>query len=219
MKKYEHLRKKALEFRNRNFSLGDICERLRLPKTTVYYWIKDVDVPLRKKERTQKQKNSWRYARAVFQKKCALKREDAYNQGAAEFHLLSQDRSFIDFVVAYICEGYKKSRNTVSIANSDLAVILLGHKWIKKFTSNKIDYSLQFHVDQDIEKLKIFWADNLGIELDKIRIQRKSNSGKMSKRNWRSEYGVFTVRSNDTYFRSRLQAWIDFVRKDWLNRV
>jgi DNA-binding XRE family transcriptional regulator len=36
-------------------------------------------------------------------------------------------------------------------------------------------------------------------------------------RNWRSRWGVLTIRTSDTYFRARLQAWIDRLNEEWLD--
>jgi hypothetical protein len=65
--------------------------------------------------------------------------------------------------------------------------------------------------------LRNYWAGQLEIEPDMIRLQRKSNSGQLRKRTWRSVYGVLSIRVNDTLFRSRLQGWIDCLRDQWLD--
>ena len=51
----------------------------------------------------------------------------------------------------------------------------------------------------------------------RFRLQRKSNSGKLAGRKWRSRHGVLTVGANDTQLRARLQACIDLVRRSWLH--
>lgn len=58
-------------------------------------------------------------------------------------------------------------------------------------------------------------GETLGIDGSVIRMQRKSNSNQLARRNWRSRHGVLTVGVGDTYLRSRLQAWIDRIREDW----
>ena len=52
---------------------------------------------------------------------------------------------------------------------------------------------------------------------EKVRFQRKSNSGNLNGRKWRSRYGVLTAAIHDTYFRARLQAWIDLLKICWLD--
>jgi len=213
MKKYEHLREKAIRFRDKGMSLGDICERLSLNKTTVYYWIKDTE----SLKATKKQKKSAIAAGKVSHKKFKKLREDAYDLGIEQYNKFTKEKTFKDFVVIYLTEGYRRSRNSVSIANSNENIVLLSYKWIKKLANpkRKMIYSLQCHADNNENELKEYWSKLLGIEAELIRVIRKSNSGKMSGRNWRSKYGVFSVGVSDTYLRSRIQAWMDLLQKEW----
>ena len=48
-----------------------------------------------------------------------------------------------------------------------------------------------------------------------IKATRKSNSGSLKGRQFRSVYGLLTLEMGDTYLRARLQAWMDFVRSQW----
>ena len=123
---------------------------------------------------------------------------------------------FRDFVVLYIAEGYKRCRNTVSLANSDPQIIRLAWKWIDRFSCREPYLNLQYHRDQDPVQLTEFWMAALGIRQDQISLIRKSNSGNLQRRVWRCRYGVASVVSRDTYFRAELQAWIDGVTADWL---
>jgi hypothetical protein len=115
----------------------------------------------------------------------------------------------------YIGEGTKRNRNSVAICNSDPAVVKLGANWICRLARNPVSYSFQHHADQDPAELCAYWAALLGVHSSEIRFQRKSNSGRLGGRAWRSRYGVLQVRSADTYLRARLQAWMDCVRAEW----
>jgi hypothetical protein len=64
-----------------------------------------------------------------------------------------------------------------------------------------------------------FWAIYLGVEPALFRLQRKSNSGRLKGRNWRSRRGVLTVNVDDTQLRARLQGWIDRVQEGWLDSL
>jgi hypothetical protein len=109
--------------------------------------------------------------------------------------------------------------NSVSLCNSDPAIVLIGARWIRRLTDNRVCYSIQYHVDQDLDELCRFWASQLEIEPASIRLQRKSNSNELSGRKWRSQHGVLAVAVGDTYLRARLQAWMECVREEWLNSV
>ena len=152
---------------------------------------------------------------AAMVRKHRENREAAYWQGRAEAPALLAESGFRDFVVLYLAEGYKRGRNAVSICNSDPAVMELAHVHLSVLAERGLDYGLQYHRDQDPDALRAFWADRLGIEPEQIALQRKSNSGGLKGRKWRSRYGVLTIRIGDTHLRARLEAWMDQLRCDW----
>ena len=209
--RYDHLREKAISLRTKqNMTLDEIVERLALPKTTIYYWIKDIPIP-----RTEKQTLAQRNGTAAMQAKFAAIREKAYEQGLAEAPELLRDPTFRDFVVLYMAEGYKRNRNVVSFVNSDPRMVKLAYHWIIRLTDKKPTFSLQYHADHDVDELKQFWGELLDIEADQIKVIRKSNSNQLKGRQFRSVHGLLTVTTNDTYFRSRLEAWMDIVKSQW----
>ena len=210
--KYDHLRKKAIALRREKaMTLDEIVDCLSLPKTTVYTWIKDIPIP-----QTEKQTAAQRRKAQQVREKYAALRDAAYQQGWNEAPTLLQDLSFRDFVVLYMAEGSKRNRNVVEFVNSNPHMIVLAHRWIAEFTTNpRIYYRLQYHVDQNVDQLKAYWAEQLSVDSACIKVLRKSNSGQLSGRRFRSRYGILSIRVNDTYLRSRLQAWIDFVQAEW----
>ena len=149
----------------------------------------------------------------------AERRRQAYDRGWDEYPDLIREPTFLDFICIYIGEGYKRSRNTVSVANSDPRVIRLADHWIRYFAVNKVTYQFQFHPDQDPAYLRRFWSEGLGVDPILITYQRKSNSGRLSGRTWRSKHGVLTVRAHDTALRHRLQAWIDRTQDGWIDSL
>ena len=70
-----------------------------------------------------------------MQRKYRLLREAAYAQGAREYDELAVDPTFRDFVCLYVAEGYKRDRNTVSICNSDPAVMQMATRWIRSLSN------------------------------------------------------------------------------------
>ena len=208
-----YIRDKAREMRiESNLSLDEIAERLALPRTTVFYWVRDLPINRSARPRSLAQLNG----SIAMQAKYRRLREEAYEEGRESFDELAQDPTFRDFVNLYLAEGYKRNRNTVSVCNSDPAVVVLCHRWICRLSTRKPDYWVQYHAAQDIDELKRFWGEQLGISPDQVRLQRKSNSNQLSGRTWRSVHGVLTVRVCDTLLRSRLQGWLDRLRESWL---
>jgi hypothetical protein len=150
-----------------------------------------------------------------MQRKYRLLREAAYAEGQASFDALAGIPTFREFVVLYIAEGSKRTRGQVMVCNSDPLVVALCTGWLRRLTDRPLRFSIQYHADQDLDELRAYWAGVLGIEPEEVRFQRKSNSGKLAGRQWRSRYGVVAVNANDTLLRARMQAWMDRLRSEW----
>jgi AcrR family transcriptional regulator len=206
------IREKAIKLRTeQGMTIDQLAEHLGLSRTTIYAWVRGIPIVRQPRDRAPR-----RLGNSAMQAAFRRKREAAYAQGADEFAALCSEAGFRDFVCMYIGEGYKRSRSTVSLANSDPAVVMLAARWIQRFAKNPVWYAVQYHADQDLDELRRFWSQLLSVPPDAIRLQRKSNSSGLAGRRWRSRHGVLTVGSNDTLFRSRLQAWIDRVEESWL---
>lgn len=211
-----YIRERARQLRrDKQFTIDELADRLALSRTTIYYWVGDLPI----ERKPQSGFGAAARAAAVRSNRRRFEglRNAAYDEGLDFYPTLSRDPSFRDFVCLFIAEGYKRNRNVVSIANSDPAVIHAALPWMRKESAHFIEFSLQYHADQDLNELRRFWGAEFGIDPDSIRMQRKSNSSQLKSRVWRCRHGVMTVRTNDTYFRARLQAWIDCLRDEWLD--
>jgi hypothetical protein len=142
-------------------------------------------------------------------------RDEAYEAGAAEYERFIELPTFRDFLALYIAEGYKRNRNTLAFANSDPRMVALAAGWLGCLAAKPCRFWLQYHADQDPQELRAYWGAVLGVEGVQIGIQRKSNSGQLTGRRWRSRYGVLTVVVHGTLLRARMQAWIDRLRDNW----
>lgn len=206
-----YLRDRARRLRTeQQLTLDQIGERLALPRGTVWSWI--ADLPLDPPRRVTP---GAALGNAAMQAKYRQLREDAYARGRAEFDALVAQPTFRDFVVLYIAEGLKRNRNRVAIGNSDPSVVALAARWMAELADRPLTYAVQYHADQDLDELRAYWGTLLGVEPTTISLQRKSNSGQLAGRSWRSRYGVLTVTACDTLLRARLQAWIDRLHGEW----
>ena len=111
----EYIRAKAVELRTqRNLSIDEIAERLALPRTTVFYWLRDLPINRSARPRSLAQLNG----NLAMQEKYRRLREAAYAEGRASFDELAVDPSFRDFVCLYLAEGYKRHRRCNSASRS-----------------------------------------------------------------------------------------------------
>jgi AcrR family transcriptional regulator len=203
----QHARRLRVE---KLLSIDEIAERLALSRTTIYYWVGDLPLERDKRWTVGRQKGT-----AAMQAKFKLLRDEAYARGMAEYDELIKLPTFRDFVALYIAEGVKRNRNTVAICNSDERIVAMATGWMRQLSGREPSFSIQYHADQDLDALRTFWGGILEIDGSAIRMQRKSNSGQLNGRTWRSEHGVLTVQLGDTLLRARLQAWIDHIRAEW----
>lgn len=207
----DYIRQKAIRMRlESKLTIDEIAERLAVSRTTAYYWVKDIPIP-----KTRKQTAARQRASAANRDQARRKREAAYAEGVGMFPGLIKEPTFRDFICMYIGEGYKRTRHNVSLCNSNPAVVKLAQTWIVRFSRNPVTYSIQYHADQSLDELRDFWSVRLGIGRHEIQFQRKSNSNQLSGRTWRSKHGVLNVRCGDTYFKAKLDAWIELVLADW----
>jgi hypothetical protein len=208
-----YVREKARQLRiEKRLTIDELAERLAISRTTVFYWVRDLPIP---GSRAGWPESARRKGNAAMQAKYRAQREAAYEAGERCFHDLAQNATFRDFVALYMAEGYKRSRNSVSLGNSDPAIVKLATRWMRGLSRNPVGFQLQFHADQCPNQLRLFWGGELSAEPASIALQRKSNSNQLKGRNWRSRYGVLTARTNDTLFRARLEAWMDCLRASW----
>jgi hypothetical protein len=209
-----YLREKARELRlSKKLTIDELAERLALPRTTIY-WVKDLPIP------GSGPGGGWpesarRRGNHAMQTKYRRLREEAYLDGVTSFDDLAVDHTFRDFVGLFLAEGYKRDRNTVAIANSDPAVLVVSQRWLHRLTDKRLRYAIQYHADQCLDELRAFWGETLEIDGDAISLQRKSNSNQLAGRIWRSRYGVMTIRTYDTALRAKLEAWMDRLRSEW----
>jgi excisionase family DNA binding protein len=198
----------------RRLTIDELAERLALSRSTIYSWVRDMPIP-GSGPGGGFSSAAQRKGTGAVKRKYRLLREAAYREGVEMYPNLINELTFRDFVCLYIAEGYKRSRHTVSICNSDPAVMLLSDRWIRRLTARPVDYVVTYHPDQQPAQLREFWGGRLGIPPNAVRCTRKSNSGRLSGRVWRCRYGVLAISSHDTYFRTRLGAWTDLIRAEW----
>jgi hypothetical protein len=196
----QHLRDMARLMRvRRQLSVDQLAKRLALPRSTIYYWVRDL--PLREAGRA-------RVARP--------KRAGAYEQALRNYDELIAQPTFRDFISVYIADGYKRDRRKVALASSDPDVMRLAHRWIWRLTDKSPSLSLRCARDQSRQELRRFWGEAVGEDLRSIRADRAATDGELQCQ-WgvRPVRGVLTVAVDDGVLRARLQAWMRRTREDW----
>ena len=145
----------------------------------------------------------------TWSKVSEAKRKVAYEVGRQEVSNLFRDTVVRDFVCLYWAEGYKRSRHTVSVINTDPDIVVLCAKVMRRFATRPLIYKL-YCSEEEKDGATDFWSKVCGVNKEDIRFQAKKQ---VSQR--RAEHGLVSVSAHETMFRSRLQAWMDALKKEW----
>jgi len=209
MKKYEHIRIKARKLRQQKKSIDEISNNLHLPRTTIYYWVKDI--PLNREVKINVKK-----AAAANKKKWELIRNDWYQTMYKNATEVLENRIIRDFIVMYMAEGYKRNRNAVGVCNSDPKIIAFCCKALRILSDHPFYCEVTSYPDLETEKLKHFWGNITGLPLEEIRIYLKQAAGNLKGRNHRLEYGTAAIRMGNTKLKMEINALIDYTKETWI---
>lgn len=164
-------REKAVELRlKEQLGYGEIAKRLGVPKSTLSYWLKDL--PLSKQRVLELRQKAWsrgEASRELFRQTMRRKREDGeariYREKTRLFRKVSDQTLFVAGLMLYLAEGEKKTRYTVSIANTDPFIIRFFVWWAQRFLKvpkKKMRAQLHLYENMNIAFERRFWLRQLG---------------------------------------------------------
>lgn len=180
----KHLSKKrkAVRYRLLGMSLREIENALKIPRSTLNGWFKDVKIS---EENKIILKEKWVKALYKAREKAVIwhnniKQERIiYAQNEAKTFLDKlnySDNTILELSLAmiYIGEGYKK--NYFGIGNSDPKILLFFINSIEKLYNikrDKLRCDLNLRADQDINNTKKYWSKILNIPLKNFKCASK----------------------------------------------
>lgn len=166
----------ARQLRVEGHPLREIAARLGVSSKTAYYWTWDLPAPPRARPGGDDEHMAMmrrRYWDRVLAER-AGERQAVVAAHAARIAQLSTREVEIAAVVAYWCEGTKSKpyarRERVTFVNSDPALILLFLTWLDQvaFPPEHRRYSLSIHASADVPSATAWWADVIGVDVERI---------------------------------------------------
>jgi hypothetical protein len=172
--KWFELKDEAISLRKKGKSIRNIEERLKIPRSTLSGWLKNIELSKSQKKVLDKK---WREALVLARrgsmlwhnqqklerlKKAELEADNVLNS-------IKIDKNSLDIALAmlYLGEGTKKGDIT-SVGNSDPLILKFFVEGIIKnynFDRNKIKCELHLRADQNQNKIKKYWSTELNIPL------------------------------------------------------
>jgi len=198
-------------------TVDQLAARLSLPRSTIYYWVRDL--PLREGV-SERPDDSIVVARGLggtaSRSPARARSEAAYEEGLATFEELSAQPTFRDFICIYLVRGEQRDRTRVALSSSDPAVMRLVSRWLRRLTDRAPFLLLRYEPDQSLNQLRRFWGDATGAAPRSIRAcgscedlpGRESVAG--------HAHGLLTIGVDDALLRARLQGWMRRARESWL---
>lgn len=214
----------AINLRKKGNSYNQISKELGVPKSTLSYWFKELEISKKAKAKILERSNRLSMEGLVKRNKnqtmLAKKRAlDIRVAAKKESPKLMEDRLFLTGLALYWAEGYKKGANgskwkSIDFANSDPEMIKVIMKFFRKFlgiNDDKIRIQLMAHKNVDIDKATAFWSELT--KLPKEQFFKSSiivSKASKNKRNPESlTYGTVHIRINDVKLFFRIIGWLD----------
>lgn len=200
---YASYKTNALKLRKSGLSLSEIQEKIRVSKSTLSLWCREVKMTKRSLKRLDKRKSEGsKKGRALGRQKNINKRiEEIKLQqriGRETVGKLSRRDAFVIGIALYAAEGGKKGKH-ISFANTDPEIIKFMMEWFRTFCripDDKFRGAIWIHQNLDAEKAKNYWSRLTKIPLSQFHktymAENKTESKKIRKT--KHEFGVFSIR-------------------------
>jgi hypothetical protein len=163
-------RTKVRQLRREGKSYSEIRKIVKVSKSSLSLWLKDIPLTGRQIERIKGNKGK---AIERFIETMRLKREkrllEYYKIQRNKWPPLSDRELFLAGLFLYWGEGNKASRHTISVSNTDPDVLKFSILWMTKSLKipiKSIKASLQLYSDMNLDEAVDYWVKELGISKD-----------------------------------------------------
>ena len=216
MKALVHEKERAIELRRRGMSYRDIMREVKVAKSSISLWLKDL--PLTKNEKTYLRKrldsniSRGRIKAATANHRHKVERDEQIIKDAQkEFQKYKDDTLFHTGISLYWAEGAKRS-NAFQFVNSDADMMNVMLAWIERYTDfkrNELGYRLYIHKPYAHMEYEKVWARKLGIPAScfKRTIFKPTNLGYKKRPNYEGCLRVEVPRSTALFL--KIKGWTE----------
>lgn len=162
----DELREQAIEMRRQGFSYNQILSRLRVSKSSLSLWLRNVPLTEEQVAELARRQALGSAKRAATLRARRIERERSImDTAAAQIGSLTPRELFLMGVIAYWAEGSKAKpwhpSPSMSFINSDPEMIKLYLRWLDLLgiERSRLIFRLNIHVSADIEAATAFWME------------------------------------------------------------
>lgn len=162
----------AIQLRKAGMSYSQIKEALSVSKSTLHYWLKNY--PLSSERIRELQANSERrieHFRETMRKKKEGRLLSFYEEQKKIIFPINKRDLFIAGLFIYWGEGTKTMPSTISVSNTDPAIVIFFMKWLKEcfaVSSDTFKVKLHLYKDMDIKKETLYWSHILHVPVSRF---------------------------------------------------
>ncbi len=216
-KEYNLLKIEATKLRKLGLSYGNISKKLKVAKSTLSLWLKDVELTAtQKKELYTKQAFALNLGPNSQKNRRQREVEAIVKEAAKEVDsIVSLDVYRFFGVALYWAEGSKKMM--FNMTNSDPNLVLFWVRWLDKIFKIKpktLKARLNIYPQQSEQQLKEFWSELTGMPTDNFGKSYIKPVNKNYKKN-NLYYGTIRIEvPKSTDLRYRVYGWLKVIMKD-----
>lgn len=163
-------REKAIRMRiEKQLGYGEIAKELKVPKSTLSYWLKDL--PLSEERILELRRTNWSKGEAsrerfrdTMRKKKEAKAIEIFKLYQKRLSKLPREAFFVAGLALYMGEGDKRNPARVGLVNTDPNLINFFVTWLVSFFNiprEKIKVHLNLYQNMNISQEEIFWRKTI----------------------------------------------------------
>jgi transcriptional regulator with XRE-family HTH domain len=219
---------KALQLRQQGKSYNQISTILKVPKSTLSSWLKDVQIPKLIKDRMLSRGRKKSVEALIKRNKqqtveAKFRANKIRKSAAKEVKKLKENDLFLVGISLYWGEGYKRgaeidrSWKCVDFTNSDPAMVEVAMRFFREICGvpkDKFRVQLMLHENISAQKAIKFWSQLTKIDENQFMKPTFVVSSASKKRRGNTlEHGTVHIRVYDVRLFHRIIGWIDGLKK------
>lgn len=211
-------KQEAISLRLKGKSYNVIAKIINVPKSTLSYWLKDIEIPMKLRKsmllsvREKAAKNITKY-NLERSRLVNLERTDKQKKYSDDIKRLSRYELKIVGTALYWAEGYKRSKWQIMFCNSDPKMVQLVMRFFREIcevAEKKFCPSVQLHKNISEITAKKYWSRIIDIPISSFKKTsfQISKSSNLVRPKFRLPYGTFRLSIYDVELVNKIKGWI-----------
>lgn len=208
------LRLKAQELRRSGLSVKAIQKKLKVSRSSVSLWVRDVRLTKKQTEKLYLNKRTGALKGSIVAARNKIRAREEITkkmmaEGKKEIGKLSKRDRFIIGIALYFAEGGKTDKN-IQFSNSDPKAIKFMVDWFKEFCKTpeeKLRGSLYLHDNLNENKARKFWSKTTEIPLKQFTKTYIVKNNPKRLRKTKNNYGVFRITISNANLHRKIIGW------------